>query len=388
MQNCAKQICAYVQNFVSMIGHIYINGQIGNSYNDDGSVAVKGIELQDVVTQAEANKGAEVLNVHITSKGGSIRVGKLIAEYISKLPNAITIAEKECASMGTEIHLAVPLANRKIQKGTEYFVHSPLMQGVSGNADELNDMADYIREAEKEMLSMYCKATGLDKAAMSGLMKQETSLTDEQCISLKFASEILPITELKAVAFLDKPKTNKSFEQMEKSLSKKMETMFSNLVAKLKGEKEPEVKAMDIETDKGQLSIEGELVEGSVCMLDGAIAPEGDYTQTDGTVITVGAEGKITAVKAVEAEATIEEVKAELEKVKTENATMKAEFETKLNDEVKKLETEIVAFKKTVKSNYTPPAAAAAFRKPAGAGSPEKTTAELRAERKALYKKK
>jgi len=38
---------------------INITGQIGNTYNEDGTVLVKGVELQDVVAQVEEAKKAD-----------------------------------------------------------------------------------------------------------------------------------------------------------------------------------------------------------------------------------------------------------------------------------------------------------------------------------------
>ena len=174
------------------VGHIYINGQIGSTDTE------RGVELQDVIAQVEQQKDVDVYHIHIKSQGGCVRVGKLIADYVGKLPNAITIADGYCASMGTEIHLAVPIENRKIVAGTNYFIHNPLVVGVSGNSDELNEIAGEIYKTEKEMLAMYVKATKLDAAALSGLMKQETSLTDSQCVAFGFASEIIEKKEIKA----------------------------------------------------------------------------------------------------------------------------------------------------------------------------------------------
>src|SRR3989304_4220428 len=188
---------------------INITGQIGTSYNEDGSVKEKGVELQDIVSQVEANKDAEKKIFIITSGGGSVQTGKAIAKYISSISGAETVANKLCASIATEIHLSVPLERRSVVAGTQYFLHAPLLNNINGNADELIQMAEYVKETEKEMLSMYVKATGMDKSAIEGLMKQETSLTPEQCVQLRFASKIIPEIdtrkiEAKIIAFFDK----------------------------------------------------------------------------------------------------------------------------------------------------------------------------------------
>ena len=331
-----------------MTGHIYINGQIGSDES------TKGVELQDVIMQVEANKEAETLYIHINSPGGSVRVGKLIAEYIKNLPNAITIAEEFCASMGTEIHLARPLHQRKIRQGCEYFIHSPLIEGISGNADELQEASDYIRQTEQMMLNMYHKATGLDKSALIGLMKQETSLTDEDCVSLGFASEIIPSLELKAVAFIDKELINNNNQNDSKmNLKEKIVAAINTAF----GEENKEVVAMMVATDNGELSYasEGELPEvGEAVMLGEEVAPDGEYTTESGFVIVV-VEGLVAEIREPE-QVDVEALKSEIETLKAQLEEAQAKAEESEAKALETVEAEILAFKKEITSKYEPKA--------------------------------
>lgn len=334
-----------------MIGKIYINGQIGST--DDK----KGVELQDVVSQVEANKEAEVLHIYINSEGGSVRVGKLIADYISKLDNAITIADNFCASMGTEIHLARPIHQRKITAGTNYFIHCPLIEGFSGNSDELAEASEYIKQTETMMLNMYHKATGLNKAALSGLMKQETSLTAEECISLGFCSEIL--NEFKAVAFIDKELIN---NQNNKKMNLK-EKVVAAITSAFEGET-PEVKGMMVATDNGELSYEseGELPEiGEAVMLGEEVAPDGEYTLESGIVIVV-AEGMVTEINEPEV-VDVEAMKTEIESLKAQLEEAQAKAVEIEENAMATVEQEIVAFKKEIFSKYEPKAKKENFNK-------------------------
>ena len=334
-----------------MIGHIYINGQIGSTETQ------KGVELQDVIMQVEANKEALQLIIHINSNGGSVRVGKLIADYISKLPNAVTIAEKFCASMGTEIHLSRPIYQRKIEAGCDYFIHCPLIDGISGNADELQEAADYIRQTEAVMLNMYHKATGLDKSALSGLMKQETSLTPEQCISLGFASEIVMPLELKAVAFIEESKLIKNQNKEEMNLKERIAKAMAVLT-------ENEVKAMTIATDNGVLSFasEGEIPEigESVMLEDGSEAPDGTYTAESGIQIVVvgGMVAEIIEAEVVDVEA----LKSEIETLKAQLEASNAKVEEIEAEAVRQVEEAVIAAKAQIKSNFEPKAEKPQFR--------------------------
>jgi ATP-dependent Clp protease, protease subunit len=341
-----------------IIGNIYITGQIGS--NEDS----KGVELLDIVTQVKKNEGAEMLNIHINSQGGSVQTGRIIAEYISKLPNAVTIAEGLCGSIATEIHLSRPLAQRKIIAGTEYFIHNPLLQNVSGNAEELERAAAAVRPYEKEMIQMYIKATGADKASIEGLMKAATSLTDEECKTLGFVSEVIAKTELKAVAFYNKEeikKENKNSIDMSKIIAELKEG-FKNIKAEL-GIK-PEVKAITLVTDNGELTYasEGDLPEvGEVVMIGEAVAPEGAYADEIGNVINVvGEEGIVESIVLFEEEApeedTVEALKAKLvqanEAHAAEIAEIKESFTTQMN-----------ALKVEIGSNFIPKAEKKVFAK-------------------------
>ncbi len=342
-----------------IIQHVYIKGQIGDSLDSEGNT-VKGVQLKDVVLQVEANKEAEAFKIHINSPGGSVNIGREIANYISKLDNVTTIAETLCGSIATEIHLAVPVENRKIVEGTEYFIHNPLLQGFTGNADELADASAQVKVFEKEMVSMYVKQTTADKAAIEGLMKAETSLTGEEAETLGFVSEIIPATALKVVAFYDKPKKKKeNTKNIDMTdIKKTIADGFLALKVELGITKKPEVKAAMIATDKGELSWEGESAlpaVGDVVSVDGEATGEGDYVTDDGTVISVDAESIVTEVVAgeEEEEETVEALKAKMEKMTTDHA---AEMEAKDVEFKETLTTELDAFKKEIGSNFVPKA--------------------------------
>jgi ATP-dependent protease ClpP protease subunit/microcompartment protein CcmL/EutN len=358
-----------------MIGHVYIKGQIGSTESE------KGVELQDVVLQVEANKDAELIYVHIDSPGGSVNTGKAIAEYLSGRENVVTIAEGLCGSIATQIHLSPPLARRKIVAGTTYFIHNPLLVDVSGNADELAEASAYVKQYEKEMSSMYVKATGAEKAAIDGLMKAETSLTDEECKSLGFVSEVLPKTELKAVAFMDNKKQNKTQFNME-AIGKMISEGFDKLKAELNITKKEEPKALMITTDKGELTYmsEGELPEvGESVMIGEAVAEDGDYTMENGTIVRV-LEGVVSEIVPFEEEETVEALKAKIEEMRADHEAKIAEKDEEFKAE---LSTQMDALKKDIGSNYVPKAQKPDFGKRRGKVelSMKEKAAALKAER-------
>lgn len=360
-----------------MDGHVYIKGQIGNTYDEKGKVLEKGVELLDVVEQIQ-NLPDDVENVvvHINSPGGFVSVGESIANLLSSIPNCITIAEELCASIATKIHLSVPLQNRKIQEGTEYVIHNPFLQNVTGDASQLQDYANHVKETEKELVNMYANATGLNKESISGLMQIETTLTAEKCVSLKFASEVLPKEQARTVALFYTPTQN----EMKKSFLERAQEAKKAVLAKFgvseDGTPAParEVKAMLLETDKGQIETPfSDLMVGDPAInpADGSTPEDGTYVLPDGTTMEIVG-GFITMITpaAPPVEDSVEALKAALEAEKTKNSELNAKLD-EVSQEAEKVVIEMETLAK-VRSNYVPPVDVQAFRKPKEEGQDDK----------------
>lgn len=393
--------CKYL--LPQMKGIINIIGLIG-SIRKDGKVVQRGVELADVISDVTTLQAAGVteLYFYINSKGGYMDVGKKIRAYIASLPNAYTVAENECASIATEIHLAVPKERRKAVKGINYLIHAPMYEfqrGVALNNDELQEMADDILDTEKEMASMYAKSTGMDKDAVQLLMKQETSLTEDQLITLGFVSEIIEREPVKAVALINKPEKENT---MHKETKTALETMKETLakIAKKVGltddEPNPTKKllkivckyiALDLTTKDGvnvHVETESDIPKvGDKVHIDDAPAPDGKYSFEPGVLVVK--DGAITEVLPPEEDVTA--LAARVQALTAENKTLKEE-----NEAVKKEVTEIgktVAKLGELSSNWTPKPEKTGFRKPAGQGEPAvNAVAEARKNREERNKKK
>jgi ATP-dependent protease ClpP protease subunit len=336
-----------------MIANIYIIGQIGSSYDENGNIVKKGVEVIDVVQQLAQFENPERVNVYINSEGGLVDTGKQISELLSNIPNCYTIASELCASIATQIHLSVPLQNRLIEKGTTYMIHNPLFMGVSGDAETLKRMSESIKKTETEMESMYSKATGLNKEILSSLMQVETHLTDEQAVKLNFASQIVDKMERKAVALFNNQ--NRKMEKQSKSFSERLALAMAVLTGK-EEVNERKALAMEIPTDKGLLVTPFEdLLVGDEALIDGQPAPDGEYLAENGQVIVV-MEGLVSEIKEA-----VEPENEELALLKAENESLKAqisELSTVSESALAKLEE---LAKKG--STFTPPASAQTFRK-------------------------
>jgi ATP-dependent protease ClpP protease subunit len=348
-------------NFAAMVEHIYIEGQIGTSYKEDGSVDVRGVELQDVISQVRKHAHAEKIICHITSPGGLVDVGRKIAQYLGSLPNIYTVAEVQCASIATEIHLSVPKERRAVAAGTSYLIHQPMFSFQRGsllNKDELASMSSEIGRTQNEMVNTYAKATGMDKTGLELLMQQETALTPEQCVEFGFASQIVT-TAAVAVALI-KPKTNSSLENMKEEIAK-LRLQVASLIAG----KPVKAVSLDLTTVDGTavtVVTDAEAPAVGDAVVDSAGAPVADATHDFGTIQVVTVGGVITEI--IEVVAGDPEPNAlDAEALAAELAELKAEREAE-KAALAELQTEFTKLAK-LQSTYKPKAQAVAFRKPA-----------------------
>lgn len=380
-----------------MIGHIYITGTIGSTKEE------KGVELMDVIDQFTKAGECDQYNIWIKSPGGFVDVGNKIAEYIQTKKNVFTIADEYCASIATRIHVAVPVENRMITKGSSYLIHCPLLDGISGNSDELKAASEYLKPIENELLKVYTKATKQPKETISLLMKQETVFTDEQCVSMGFASKIIPKQfNFKAVAYSNNNQiTNDEMSWKEKYEKAKaaMQDFFKDESgtppARAHKTEGRTAVAMKVTSDKGELETpyeDGILPMDPITDAEGNALEAGDYTLEDGTILVVMADEMGSWVAEVKnapepAATTDAETIAALQKENEELKAERDEMSTAIEDLTAK--SELLA-KKVTGSSYVPPASATAYRPVAGAGKKPETaiTSQEMRDRRAEYKSK
>ena len=382
------------------IGNVYISGVIGNSYNADGTISEKGVELVDVV-EAVADLGeVEGVNFIINSPGGSVQVGTDIRDFIEAVPNAKTTAKEMCASIATVIHTAVPLQNRFIEEGAKYMIHNPWIE-LSGDAATLSKVASDMETIEKDLEAHYSKATGTSKQTISAFMASEMWLSNEQCVKLGFASKIIEKPLLKAVA---KFQINK-----DRNMSTDKKTQLAVAMAKIKSKfgigTEPKAnaertaKAVMIETDQGMIETPfADVQVGDEVMLGDQVAPDGNYTISEGefqavegtisqgAVINVqnGVIASIEMAGAADEAENIASLKAKIEALENEKAELQTKNETLEAENSEAAET-LEALAK-MGSSAAMPQARASFRK-IEAPKTGVTRASMK-ERKESYRKK
>lgn len=263
------------------------------------------VNLSSVQSQLEKANG-EDLYVKLRSYGGDVETGfSIYAELrrYAKDNNAkITIlGEGQLASIATVIFLA---GDERILTGhTEPFVHNAWVY-TEGDAKQLQRVAADLSKCNNQIAEHYALHTDLTKEEALVLMEEETSITAEEAVNIRFATSIEEV--LRPVA-LKRFNINKNEDKM----NKKTQTLLNKAMNFLKGFQNKLVATADgDELDFYELEDDAVVEVGAKATFDGADA-QGDYVMSTGETYTFEA-GELTKITPAEEEMTLEDAKAEI----------------------------------------------------------------------------
>lgn len=157
----------------------------------DAIGGLDGVRAKDVVAKLEALKdeGAQHLDVHMNSPGGEVFEGMAIHSAIA----AWTAGEKRihvdglCASAASLVAMAGDQI--EISPVGMMMVHAP--RGVAiGQATDMRKMAERLDAIGGVMVDTYAKRTGLAKADVEQIMKDETWLNAHDAVAKGFADRV------------------------------------------------------------------------------------------------------------------------------------------------------------------------------------------------------
>ena len=298
--------------------------------NINGEIGVDAT-LMSVVAQMKQFKNATELEININSIGGFVNAGNEIYNYLESfnIPTT-TIASGICASIATKLMLLGQ--ERKVIDGTKFMIHNPFLNGVKGDADQLAEYSEKLRDIENNLLGFYSEKLEQSKLAIQPLMKRETFLTNDEMLTLGFATEIVEgeveEVQLKAVAKLEsinvEPKINemsvKIDEKSQKSLLEKIQSMIENRF-------NPKA-VLEIADSEGNVLVFPELEPEQTPEVGSVVSAE-DGSYTIGDTIMVVEAGAITAINEVEEsyDEEKEKMQADLKAKEEELEQMKAQLE-------------------------------------------------------------
>lgn len=328
---------------------IKIYGEIIN-YQDPNVGEWGYVNLSIVQKQLEEANGDDVM-IGINSPGGNVDEGFAIYTELrryAKNHNAkiTTISDGQCASIATIIFLAGD--ERIVNRYISPFVHNAWTYAL-GDANELKKIAADLEVVNDMLAKFYAEHTELTYDEARELMENETFITPEEALKIRFATKIEDVARPAALQrIISNKKDNNNMAKQQSKFNKIVKAIkeqlkgISNLLLYTSTNEELEFPELD---DDATPAI------GDTATLGGEPA-NGEVTLQDGTVYVFEA-GKLTEIKEVSSDPKNQDGGTadaeEIEEVKQDVAEVKDDVE-KLEEKIEELtelvETQAKAMKK------------------------------------------
>jgi ATP-dependent Clp protease protease subunit len=197
------------------------------------------------------------LLVRINSYGGDVEEGFAIYQALRRYAteNKVEITTRcdgRCASIATVIFLAGD--KRIVNEYISPFVHNAWTYAV-GDAKELQRLSSDLEAVNIQIANHYASHTNLTVEEARELMDAETAISSEECLNIRFATEIEKVDKPKALLKFKNQISNKM------SNKKKAKSIFAKIEALLEGKS---FKNLDVFTETNDVLDFYELGEGDV----------------------------------------------------------------------------------------------------------------------------
>lgn len=333
-----------------MQGDIFIIGQIGSGQDETTGQFLRGVELVDVIAQFRAlPESKKDVTVVIDSPGGYVETGDSIYNFLEskkKEGYKITTVQKGIVgSIATKIFMAGD--KRVVNSTEEFFIHNPLVQNVTGDANVIQAVASQLQASKENLLNFYIEKTGNNKEALEPLMDAETSLSADQALALGFATS--KTNEQKVFAIIKKENMN------AKEVMDKINKGLADIKAMLQpaSPAAPAPKAMELTL------ADGKMVSSDAASMDALVgsstnAPDGEHKLADGSSIVV-AGGKITELKPAAPVAPEAVSVAQFNELVSLVKDVAGQIKAVKDENTKAFDNALTELKSHIKGTHTPP---------------------------------
>lgn len=348
-----------------MTSHLWVYGIIGEAPKGSSDKYYSFNNFLD-----ELDPAAEDYTVHIYSPGGDVFEGQAIYNGLRNTGKKVKVLiEGVCASIATLIAAAADPGQLFINSNSQFMVHPPKFNNISGDANQLRTGAEQLEQIKTLLINVYRKRTGLPEQKLRELVDRETWMLPEEAKNLGFVDDV--VESMKAVAYANfkiNDMDNKILSAIE-ALNKKISGLWKpkNMSATLADGTVIQVDAED-----------GEWVGKNVTKEDGSPLEAGEYPMEDGRILVIGDGSTIAEVKEAvtdqiepenkedmeykakyeAAEARIKELESALEarnEASNQQEVKIKTLENKINIDMKALNEELETIKKTTAGDTTPP---------------------------------
>ncbi len=154
-----------------------------------------GFNAQTLASQVKGFDGDNVV-ITVNSYGGSVTEGFAIYNIIKGLrANTVANIAGYAMSMGTVITAAADTVT--MPENGYYMIHEPWTV-AAGDSSDMEKNAELLEQMANDIAAVYAKRTGLTKAKVRKMMKEETWLTPKEAKKLGFIDKITDGVEINA----------------------------------------------------------------------------------------------------------------------------------------------------------------------------------------------
>ena len=305
-----------------MIGNLFIHGTIIGS-DSEKAEAFGYTSLVAIKKQYSKQSEAKSFNVNINSVGGDITEGAKMFAFLEGLKDQgielTTVTDGLVASMGT--YLFMVGQERIYYDNDEFRPHLPFASNFTGSSVDLLQAGLYVDTKEKEFAQFYADRTNLDYQASFDLLAEDRYITNEEMISIGFATQIREKRQIVATINIENMGLIEDAKKVL-GLSKETETVVETNI---------EVNNVLITLEDGTVIDSSSEVAvpavGDTWTVDGFRPKGGDYVTVEGYTVTI-TDGKVSEVSNSEEEEIVVVEPSPMEAVALEVTELKAMMET------------------------------------------------------------
>ena len=140
----------------------------------------------------EAEDPKKDITLYINSPGGSISAGMAIYDTMRYIKCDVqTICMGMAASMGAFLLAGGTKGKRFALPNSEILIHQPLMNGLGGQATEIEIAANQIIKTKKKMNEMLAEFTGQDYVTMVKATDRDNWMTAEEALKFGLIDKVI-----------------------------------------------------------------------------------------------------------------------------------------------------------------------------------------------------
>jgi ATP-dependent Clp protease protease subunit len=230
---------------------IELFGQIGQSLFADGWT------LERFKKELDNVQGSQV-QVDIKSAGGDVFEAFAIYDALRAIKARVTVRIVGASASAATI-IAAAGDRVLISENSRYLVHEA-QTFVQGNKRQLSDSLELLESIDNQILDIYVKRTGKDRAVLAELMQKEKYMTAQEALEWGFVDEIIKqeVTNMKVQNMTEEEAA--ALTQENEQLKKQLEDLTAKLdelqAEKAKAEEEQIEKEIEAHIEAGKITAE------------------------------------------------------------------------------------------------------------------------------------